>query len=547
MGVGPNGDYMSPSYLNNPYINDEPTLINFIPDMSTRSHSNGKFTYTVKLKRAYRTGLWLYDRLETAEFFGTTPQSQKEDEFFPVLFTPPYFDCGHMNRWIYSAVSPIIDFMPRYSPYNHVRKPQFVAVAVLDTELTRLDINPCPRAPGNIPPNRFEGVARCKETTICEPIWRWGVQRRGGYKCMCKPGYRYPYWQQGPFLGIDIEQATEDEYRDGFDCIKVQWRQHWPYRLELENNTATGSEPPPEASPCINSSNSPASASHTEYKQKRGRRRASSQKLQNHDIKLAHAKPELISKQQLSSRLPNDSNQYSFIVDQPASNVNESPTFYSLEDRLDILFGHKKKSYPSDTQISNALVGGKRIQQRESIMRSRLNKRGVSGESQRNVRRHTRETGPRKWNLSKKNDSDSVNVLGRGARSSGERRKRYRREIGYLSRYPVFDESQYDRVEAMMAHKDFVTEKNCEVLSDEELDLPFDVNYGADYFFENHAHSALRLSHFLSAFLQISDADEMYGFYLGDKRLNQHQLYAEVLTMRNTQYFKTLRFSPRPI
>ena len=38
---------------------------------------------------------------------------------------------------------------------------------------------------------------------------------------MCQPGYRFPYWQQGPFMGVDIELATENEYRTGFDCIKV--------------------------------------------------------------------------------------------------------------------------------------------------------------------------------------------------------------------------------------------------------------------------------------------------------------------------------------
>ena len=38
---------------------------------------------------------------------------------------------------------------------------------------------------------------------------------------MCQPGYRLPYWQQGPFMGVDIEQATEEEYRNGFDCIKA--------------------------------------------------------------------------------------------------------------------------------------------------------------------------------------------------------------------------------------------------------------------------------------------------------------------------------------
>ena len=55
----------------------------------------------------------------------------------------------------------------------------------------------------------------------CEPLYRGFGFRRGGYRCVCKPGYRYPPWQRGPFMGIDIESATEEEYRDGFDCIPV--------------------------------------------------------------------------------------------------------------------------------------------------------------------------------------------------------------------------------------------------------------------------------------------------------------------------------------
>ena len=39
---------------------------------------------------------------------------------------------------------------------------------------------------------------------------------------MCKPGYRYPPWQSGPFQGIEIESATEDEYDTGFNCIPVE-------------------------------------------------------------------------------------------------------------------------------------------------------------------------------------------------------------------------------------------------------------------------------------------------------------------------------------
>ena len=55
----------------------------------------------------------------------------------------------------------------------------------------------------------------------CEPLYGWGF-RRGGYMCMCKPGYRYPPWQYGPFLGIEIDSATEEEYQNGFNCVPVQ-------------------------------------------------------------------------------------------------------------------------------------------------------------------------------------------------------------------------------------------------------------------------------------------------------------------------------------
>ena len=39
---------------------------------------------------------------------------------------------------------------------------------------------------------------------------------------MCAPGYRYPPWQTGPFQGIELESATQDEYDKGFDCIPVE-------------------------------------------------------------------------------------------------------------------------------------------------------------------------------------------------------------------------------------------------------------------------------------------------------------------------------------
>jgi hypothetical protein len=48
----------------------------------------------------------------------------------------------------------------------------------------------------------------------------WGF-RRGGYQCACQPGYYYPWWHDGPFLGEEIEQATREEYEAGFDCLPI--------------------------------------------------------------------------------------------------------------------------------------------------------------------------------------------------------------------------------------------------------------------------------------------------------------------------------------
>lgn len=55
----------------------------------------------------------------------------------------------------------------------------------------------------------------------CEPISGYGF-RRGGYQCVCLPGYYYPWWHDGPFQGWEIEQATRAEYESGFDCLKAE-------------------------------------------------------------------------------------------------------------------------------------------------------------------------------------------------------------------------------------------------------------------------------------------------------------------------------------
>lgn len=65
---------------------------------------------------------------------------------------------------------------------------------------------------------------------MCEPLQGWGF-RRGGYQCVCQPGYYYPWWHDGPFQGLEIEQATQDEYENGFNCYPVDYQQVIPNEM----------------------------------------------------------------------------------------------------------------------------------------------------------------------------------------------------------------------------------------------------------------------------------------------------------------------------
>ncbi|KAH6929264.1 hypothetical protein HPB50_025395 [Hyalomma asiaticum] len=98
---------------------------------------------------------------------------------------------------------------------------RYVAVAVLELDFERLDINQCPIGSGNPRPNYFAGTSRCKnDTTECEPVHGYGF-RRGGYQCRCRPGFRRPRIVRNPYHGELIERATEHDYRTGFHCEKI--------------------------------------------------------------------------------------------------------------------------------------------------------------------------------------------------------------------------------------------------------------------------------------------------------------------------------------
>ncbi|UJR33524.1 hypothetical protein I4U23_020969 [Adineta vaga] len=163
------------------------------------------------------------DQTENFEFYGPP---HPEDPLGPTLWTRPYFDCGRSNKWVVSAVSPIVDIYPRHTEYRHFQSMRNLAVAVAEVDFIMMDINQCAETDGTTDTqsksiNLFAGTDKCKLTTRCEPLIGFGF-RRGGYQCLCQPGYRYPPYQDGPFKGYIIEKATREEYEHNFDCLKVE-------------------------------------------------------------------------------------------------------------------------------------------------------------------------------------------------------------------------------------------------------------------------------------------------------------------------------------
>lgn len=182
---------------------------NWLPDLTKRHDS--KPTYSVLVSHSNGTN-------ETFTFHGPPGAS---DEPGPVKWQRPYFDCNRSNKWILGASVPIADLYPRHTGWRHIELPTYVAASVVEMDFYRLDINQCPQSEGNNDPNYFAGTAKCKkDTTTCEPVHGYGF-RRGGYKCRCRPGYRLPKHMKGPYWGELIERASESEYKDSFNCHKI--------------------------------------------------------------------------------------------------------------------------------------------------------------------------------------------------------------------------------------------------------------------------------------------------------------------------------------
>nr|WOZ29507.1 G-protein coupled receptor 158 [Locusta migratoria] len=219
LGAIPN-DSLSLDYTSEYYKINE-WYKKWLPDTVDRRHDT-KTTYQVEIRYANNTN-------ETFTFHGPPGADEYPG---PVNWTRPYFDCGRSNKWLVAAVVPIADIYPRHTGFRHIEFPKYTAAAVLELDFDRIDINQCPKGKGNDGPNRFADTARCKkDTTECEPIHGWGF-RRGGYQCRCRPGFRLPNVVRRPYLGEIVERASDEQYSNEFDCLKIGWVHKMPVQWE---------------------------------------------------------------------------------------------------------------------------------------------------------------------------------------------------------------------------------------------------------------------------------------------------------------------------
>jgi hypothetical protein len=99
-----------------------PWYSKWMPDAVGGKDSLRKYAYSVGIKFSNKTGYFMSKEFFTTAFYGPPQPGQTGQISLPVLFTKPYFDCGRSNKWILSASSPVVDYMPRYSRWIHLRR-----------------------------------------------------------------------------------------------------------------------------------------------------------------------------------------------------------------------------------------------------------------------------------------------------------------------------------------------------------------------------------------------------------------------------------------
>lgn len=121
-GAGTQSNYSHDSYKVNQWYRK------WLPDDASQEGKDSvrKYTYDVGIKYSNETGKFVDDEFKGMVFFGPPSPGIRETVNLPVVWTQPYYDCGRSNKWIVSAVAPVLDHLPRYLDWFHLRRHRFV-------------------------------------------------------------------------------------------------------------------------------------------------------------------------------------------------------------------------------------------------------------------------------------------------------------------------------------------------------------------------------------------------------------------------------------
>lgn len=110
--------------------------------------------------------------------------------------------------------------------------------------------------------------------------------------------------------------------------------------------------------------------------------------------------------------------------------------------------------------------------------------------------------------------------------------KRYTDETRHVrKKREAFEIDAWTRMEEIRSRFYNIKADTCANYEPTDRFLPGDVGYGVSKQFEPQGRTALRLSHFLSNFLQNVDEYEQFGNLKGDRRLNETHIFGEILAM----------------
>ena len=163
MGAGRSNLYTSKYYKGNDWY------FSWLPDSSSSDLYNGKVVHYFKLTTAKQVGEFDLNG-QPMQFYGPPGAEDKPGQ---MKWTKPYFDCGRSNKWIISAVSPIVDVYPRHTEYRNVQSFRYLAVATASVDFIMMDINQCDDFNlgddnTQTTKNYFAGTHKCKRTTrVC--------------------------------------------------------------------------------------------------------------------------------------------------------------------------------------------------------------------------------------------------------------------------------------------------------------------------------------------------------------------------------------------